>query len=130
MDSKEKQPCQKKQYQKISFELKLQIVDQVTNGQISVNFASKKYNVSRSAIDYWIRKFANFKQKTTSMNKDQEIKKLKERIEALEFIKDFQQDIIADFELITGKELAKKFLPKDIANEIEKKKKQILKDNG
>ncbi|WP_322969484.1 hypothetical protein [Faecalibacter sp. LW9] len=47
----------------------------------------------------------------------------------MEFIKDFQQDMIANFELITGKELAKKFLPKDIANEIEKKKKQILKDN-
>lgn len=86
--------------------------------------------MSRSAIDYWIRKFATFKQKSTGMSKDDEIKKLKERIEALEFIKDFQQDMIADFELITGKELAKKYLPKDIAKEIEKKKRDILKGNG
>lgn len=130
MDSQANKPCRKNQYQKINFDLKLQIVDQVTNGQISVNFAAKKYKVSRSAIDYWIKKFANFKQNNTAMSKNDEIKKLKERIEALEFIKDFQQDMIADFELITGKELAKKYLPKDIANEIEKKKKQILKGNG
>ncbi len=31
--------------------------------------------------------------------------KLKERIEALEFIKDLQQDIIVDFEKVTGQEL-------------------------
>ena len=36
------------------------------------------------------------------MSKNQEIKKLKERIEELEFVKDFQQDIIADFENVTG----------------------------
>jgi cell fate (sporulation/competence/biofilm development) regulator YmcA (YheA/YmcA/DUF963 family) len=29
------------------------------------------------------------------MSKEQEIKKLKERIEELEFVKDFQQDMIA-----------------------------------
>lgn len=45
------------------------------------------------------------------MSKDQEIKKLKERLEELEFIKDFQQDLIANFEKVTGKELSKEFLP-------------------
>jgi len=130
MEQKENQPCRKKEYQKVSFELKLQIVEKVTNGQISINHAAKKYDVSRSAIDYWVRKFATLKQKSIGMSKDDEIKKLKERIEALEFIKDFQQDMIADFELITGKELSKKYLPKDIAKEIEKKKRDILKGNG
>jgi hypothetical protein len=41
-------------------------------------------------------------QQNTGMSKLDEIKKLKERIEELEFVKDFQQDIIADMELITG----------------------------
>ena len=61
-------------------------------------------------------------------NKDRiqdELKKLKQRLEELEFIKDFQQDLIAEFELETGKDLAKKFLPEQLATEIEEKKKLI-----
>ncbi|MFT5213111.1 MAG: transposase [Polaribacter sp.] len=46
------------------------------------------------------------------MSKLDEIKKLKERIEDLEFVKDFQQDIIADMEIITGVDLSKKRYPK------------------
>jgi transposase len=52
------------------------------------------------------------------MSKLDEIKKLKERIEELEFVKDFQQDIIADMELITGVDMSKKSLPKIVAKEI------------
>ncbi|WP_240914581.1 hypothetical protein [Polaribacter sp. 11A2H] len=64
------------------------------------------------------------------MSKLDEIKKLKERIEELEFVKEFQQDIIADMEIITGVDLSKKSLPKTLAKEIELKKKNILKENG
>jgi hypothetical protein len=56
------------------------------------------------------------------MSKNQEIKKLKERIEELEFIKDLQQDVIADFEKATGEILSKKSLPETLAKEIEKKR--------
>ena len=52
------------------------------------------------------------------------IEGLKEKIEELEFQKDFQQDIIADMELITGVDMSKKSLPKTLAKEIERKKKQ------
>ena len=64
------------------------------------------------------------------MSKQDEIKKLKERIEELEFVKDFQQDIIADMELITGVDMSKKSLPKTLAKEIELKKKNRLKESG
>ncbi len=64
------------------------------------------------------------------MSKDQEIKKLKEKIQELEFVKDFQQDLILDFEEIVGKELSKKHLPKDLIKELEKKKKNRLKNGG
>ncbi|KGL61708.1 hypothetical protein [Polaribacter sp. Hel1_85] len=64
------------------------------------------------------------------MSKIDEIKKLKERIEELEFVKDFQQDIIADMEIITGVDISKKSLPETLAKEIELKKKNILKENG
>lgn len=130
MDTQQNSTCRKKEYQKISFELKLSIIDQIANGQISVNYAAKKHQISRSSISYWMKKLSNFKQKSTSMGKNNELKKLRERIEELEFIKDFQQDIIADFENITGEELSKKYLPEALAKEIEKKKQSLLKQNG
>jgi|TARA_R110002124_G_C8878476_1_gene508249 transposase-like protein len=125
-----KQPCRKTSYKKVSFDLKLLIIDQVQNGQISVNHASEKYQISRSSIEYWLKKYSTLEQKKRGMSKKDEIKKLKERIEELEFVKDFQQDIIADMELITGVDMSKKSLPKTLADEIEKKKQDRLKENG
>ena len=121
---------QKRKYQKVTLETKLFVVDQILNGQISTNFASKKYDVPRTTIGYWIKKYSTLVQQNTGMSKNDEIKKLKEKIEELEFVKDFQQDIIADMEIITGVDLAKKSLPKTLAKEIELKKKNILKQNG
>ena len=106
------------------------MVDQILNGQLSTNFASKKYDVPRTTITYWLRKYSTLVQQNTGMGKNDEIKKLKERIEELEFQKDFQQDIIADMELITGVDMSKKSLPKTLAKEIEQKKKNRLKENG
>ena len=120
----------KKSYQKATLETKLLVVDQIQNGQISTNFASKKYDVPRTTISYWIRKYSTLVQQNTGMSKNDEIKKLRERIEELEFVKDFQQDIIADMELITGVDMSKKSLPKSLAKEIELKKKNRLKENG
>ncbi|MBT0609247.1 helix-turn-helix domain-containing protein [Aequorivita echinoideorum] len=125
-----KQHCRKTSYKKVGFDLKLLIIDQIQNGQISVNHASEKYQVSRSSIDYWLKKYSTLEQKKRGMSKKDEIKKLKERIEELEFVKDFQQDIIADMELITGVDMSKKSLPKTLADEIEKKKQDRLKENG
>ena len=127
METPKKQPCRKNEYQKISFDLKLSIIDKINNGQISVNYAAKKYGISRSSIDYWRKKLSNFRSKSKAMSKNDEIKKLRERIEELEFIKDFQQDIIADFEVTTGLDIAKKSLPETLAKEIEKKKRNLLK---
>ncbi len=38
----------KKSYQKVTLETKLLVVDQILNGQVSTNFASKKYDVPRT----------------------------------------------------------------------------------
>ena len=130
MEKQTKPPCRKKQYKKVGFELKLLIIDQIHNGQISINHASNKYQVSRSSIQYWIKKYSTLEQKKNGMSKKDEIKKLKEKIEELEFVKDFQQDIIADMELITGVDMSKKSLPKTLAEEIQKKKQDRLKENG
>ena len=110
MTQNKKADCRKKAYQKLSFDLKLSVIDQIINGQISINHASDVYNVSRSTISYWMQKLSSFEQTKRGMSKNDEIKKLKERIEELEFIKELQQDIIVDFEKVTGEELSKKLL--------------------
>ena len=127
METQKNGSCRKKHYQKVSFDFKLTIIDQISNGQISVNHASNKYNISRSSIQYWMKKLSNFENKSKTMSKNDEIKKLKERIEELEFVKDFQQDVIADFEHITGEHLSKKYLPEALAKEIEIKRKKLTK---
>lgn len=127
MAKAKKTPCSIKGYQKVSFESKLAIIDEINNGLISVNHASKIYGISRSSITYWMKKLSSFMQTKKGMSKNDEIRKLKERIEALEFIKDLQQDIIVDFEKVTGQELSKKYLPETLANEIARKKKKLSK---
>ena len=130
METNKKQPCRKNEYQKVSFDLKLSIIDQINNGQISANYASKKYGISRATLAYWIKKLSNFESKSKAMSKNDEIRKLRERIEELEFVKEFQQDIIADFEHITGEHLSKKSLPEALAKEIEKKRLNLSKQSG
>jgi transposase-like protein len=120
-------PCRKRNGKQVSFEFKLSVIDEINNGRISTNYASKKYNISRSTIDYWRKKLSNYVSKSKSMSKEQEIKKLKERIEELELIKDIQQDIIVEFEQVTGDDLSKKWLPEHLANEIQRKKKKLTK---
>jgi transposase-like protein len=127
MALQEKRYCRIKEYQKISFDLKLSIIDEIHNGQISINHAAEVYNISRSSITYWMQKLSSFDQRKKGMSKSDEIKKLKDRIEALEFIKELQQDIIIDFEKVTGEELSKKYLPEALANEIARKKKGLTK---
>ena len=115
-------PAEKKRYVKPAWGLKRKILNQIINGQISKHFAHKKYNVSRSLIDYWVKKHTTEEEAERFMEKDKELKKLKKRIQELEWIKDFQQDLIVEFEKTTGKELSKKFLPEYIAKEIKRKK--------
>ncbi len=127
METQKKEACRKRRGKEVSFDFKLSVIDEIKNGRISANYASKKYNISRSTIAYWIKKLSNFNEKSNGMSKDQEIKKLKEKIEELMFVKEFQQDMIVEFENITGQELSKKFLPEHLANEIQRKKKKLLK---
>ena len=111
MELEKKNPCRKKDGKICSFEFKTFVIEQINNGQISLNFASKKYNISRATLDYWRRKLSNYSSKNKSMSLEQENKKLRERIEELEFVKDFQQDLIANFEKVTGQELSKNTCP-------------------
>jgi hypothetical protein len=61
------------------------------------------------------------------MSKNDELKKLKADIEELKFAKEFQQEVIAAMEIKLGKEVAKKSLPKQLADEIAAVKKKLSK---
>jgi transposase len=119
---KKSKPAEKKSITKSSYGLKRKVISEITNGRISKNYASKKYQISRSTIDYWMQKFTNLEEKEKQMSKNDELKKLKKRIDELEFIKEFQQDLIAEFEIETGDIKSKKYLPEHLAKEIEKKR--------
>lgn len=125
METTNQDPCRKRNGKETSFEFKISVIAEIANGQISANFASKKYNISRSTIAYWQKKLSNYIVEKKFKSKEDEIKALRNRIYDLEGIKEFQQDIIIEFERVTGKELSKKFLPERLANEIQKKKKKL-----
>ena len=127
METHENSTTQKNRYQKVSYDVKMSIIDQIANGQLSAGHAAKIYNIPKGSIEYWIRKFLSFEQKSKVMSKNDEIKKLKKRIEELEAVKEFQQEIIAEVELETGVDIAKKSLPEPLVKEIEKKKKLLIK---
>ena len=117
----------KRNGREISFDFKISVIDEINNGLISANYASKKYNISRSTIAHWMQKLSNYASKSKGMSLKEENKKLRERIVELEFVKDFQQDMIVEFEKVTGEEFSKKFLPEHLAQEIQRKKKKLTK---
>ena len=127
METPKNTTCRKESYQKVTFEHKLFVIDQINNGQISANFASKKYKISRATIHYWMKKLSNYNNTKKSISKDEEIRKLKLKIDDLEGIKWFQQDVIIEFEKITGEELSKKLLPESLSLPIQKRKKKLSK---
>jgi putative transposase len=100
-------PDEKKSLQRVSFSLKKEIVQKIIDGELSIRYAAEKYDIPRATIDYWVRTMSTFGQKQYYMAKKDEIKRLKERIEELELLKDFQQDFIAELETEVGKDLAR-----------------------
>jgi transposase-like protein len=58
----QKEPWRKKTYEKVTLELKLFVVDQIQNGQISTNFTSKKHDIPRTTISYWLKKHSTLVQ--------------------------------------------------------------------
>lgn len=126
MEKPNQDTSRKKQYEKSSYEHKLFVINQINNGQISLNFASKKYNIGRSTLNYWMKKLTPNQDLDKNLSLQAQIKKLKDKVDELEFVKSFQQEIIAEFEHETGKELSKKYLPESLAREIQLKKKNRL----
>lgn len=109
-----------------SHQFKLKVIREIENGQISRNFASKKYFASRSSIDYWYKKLST-DMDDTSENKSlrSQIKKLKAEIEDLKFIKEVHTEVIKDAFKRLGEDEKKSYAGQlmEFAKEIEKRSK-------
>jgi transposase-like protein len=112
-----------------SYAFKSALVDKIENGYLSLRFASIKYKVSRSTLDDWCKRYGTDPLRMDNKNKSlqKKAKEQQKRIDELELMLDIQREIIADFEIVTGKELAKKYLPKPLADAVEKIKRERLK---
>ena len=112
-----------------SYPFKCTVVDQIENGYLSLRFASIKYKVSRSTLDDWCKRYGTDPKHMENKNKSlqKKTKEQQKRIEELELMLDIQREIIADFEILTGTEVAKKSLPKPLADAVEKIKREKQK---
>ena len=110
-------PATKITYQGYPHGLKLSILAEVENGQTSINQASKKYGVSRSAIQAWMKKMGTFDRKLREMggsSAKQEIQRLRQKIKDLEAQKAILETAIEIVEEEYGVDVKKKFLPESL----------------
>ena len=74
-------------YQGYSYGFKVAIVERIENGQLSINQAAKEYDVSRSGIQKWIKKYGNLDKKLRSMggkSPQHEIAELRKKLKEAE----------------------------------------------
>ncbi len=57
-------PAESYKHYRYSYSFKKQVIEEIENGQISMNAAAKKYGASRSTIKKWFDKMGNFKEIT------------------------------------------------------------------
>ena len=107
-----------------SFAFKKQVCEPVLNGQMSQRFAAEKFGVSRNTVASWCKEFG-MDSSPKNQSKNKEIKKLKDKIEELELIKDIQQDMLAILQNQVGADELEKYLPEQLFKEIQKAAKKL-----
>ena len=126
-EHKKATPATKITYQGYPHGLKLSILAEVENGQASINQAAKKYGVSRSAIQRWMRKMGTFDKKLREMGGNsakQEIRRLRQKIKDLETQKIILETAIEIVEEEYGVDVKKKFLPEPLKDTLRRLKKK------
>ncbi len=78
-------------YQGYSHGFKINIIEEIENGQISIRQAARKYGVSSSGIEKWKKKYGNLDKKLRHMgglSPSQEIERLKKQLAKAEMERD------------------------------------------
>ena len=110
-----------------SYAYKMEIIEQVENGHLSQNQASKRYGVSRKTIASWLKKYGNFEKKLKEMggkSPTQEIADLRAKLRVLE-----DENVVwhAIFDIIKdeyGEEVVKKYMPESVRQSLKKSKRK------
>jgi len=77
----------KQNYQGYSHGFKIAIIERIENGQLSINQASKEYDVCNSSIRKWIKKYGNLDRKLRNMqgkSPQQKIAELEKKLKEAE----------------------------------------------
>jgi len=112
--NRKKPPTESYKYYRYSYSFKKQVIEEIENGQISMNAAALKYEVSRSTIKKWFDKMGNFDKKLRSMkgkSPGEKIREMKARIDRLEQEKEILSFAIDMISEETGTDMLKKYLP-------------------
>jgi transposase-like protein len=119
------EPAEKYKFYRYSYSFKKQIIEELENGQLSMNQASKKYNISRSTIQKWFTKMGNLEKRIKGlqgMSPRQKLRDMNARIKRLEQEKEilsFAMDMISEE---VGTDMLKKYLPE--SQEVIKKRRK------
>ena len=124
MDKHKRPGNEKNYYKRFTIAFKREVVEPVLNGQMSQRYAAEKYGVSRNTVASWCKEFGMDKSEK-NQSKNQEIKKLKEKVEELELIKDIQQDMLAILQKQVGADELEKYLPEQLFKEIQKAERKL-----
>jgi transposase-like protein len=106
--------AEKFKYFRYSFAFKKQVIEEIENGQISMNQASKKYNVSRSSLQTWFNKLGNLDKRIKALNgmsPREKIRDMNARIKRLEQEKEILSFAIDMISEEVGTDMLKKYLP-------------------
>jgi transposase-like protein len=112
-------PAESYKHYRYSYSFKKQVIEEIENGQISMNAAAKKYGASRSTIKKWFDKMGNFDKKLRSMkgkSPGEKIREMKARIDRLEQEKEILSFAIDMISEETGTDMLKKYLPESQKN--------------
>lgn len=107
-------PAEKYKFYRYSYAFKKQVIEEVENGQISMNQAAKKYDISRSTLQKWFTKMGNLEKRIKGlqgMSPRQKLRDMNARIKRLEQEKEilsFAMEMISEE---VGTDMLKKYLP-------------------
>ena len=107
-------PAEKFKYFRYSYAFKKQVLEEIENGLMSSNQASKKYKVSRNTIQKWLTLMGNTEKRIRAlqgMSPKEKIRDMEARVKRLEKEKEilkFAMDMISKE---VGTDMVKKYLP-------------------
>jgi transposase-like protein len=113
MNKKIKQ-AEKYKYYRYSYSFKKQVIEEIENGLISRNQASKKYKVSRSSLQTWFNKMGNLDKRIKAlqgMSPRQKLRDMSVRVKRLEQEKEILSFAIDMISEEVGTDMLKKYLP-------------------